>query len=402
MKKLFFTLLIGAVALVALAQYERFDASNSYHIETLEAYAPDAQGYLVQSKNPTYAVDSIDHIYAYDKKTKTAYVQTARGNYAVMLKDDMAKQVQKDKSVNKLKGKDLQAAIEVCNIRLKQKAEKYNLDHEAYMQVLREQARQKRIEDSIKEAHRQDSLARVREAERLAQEQRELQEYRKTHDWHWMPRDGAKIKCLMDDCDNYLTDDSIYCFCLVQDTIYYATFNEIALGKGCTRIHYAKHTVDPVKEPNMAFHIKAYADSLYKPDSMSMTPSLAVALNLYNLENAVNDIQKMAPYGFIEDWGWGDDYGTLTFNITYCNLNKKTIKYLDVYWVLKNDVNDTRGSGHFKGTGPVDYLSSGSWEWDNTLHFVAGDATTMYITKIIITYMNGTTKVLTGKNIIYN
>ena len=57
-----------------------------------------------------------------------------------------------------------------------------------------------------------------------------------------------------------------------------------------------------------------------------------------------------------------------------------------------NDVDDVRGRGVFKGTGPVEYLSSASWSWNNSLYFLANDATTLRIAKIVLTYMNGNEK----------
>ncbi len=69
---------------------------------------------------------------------------------------------------------------------------------------------------------------------------------------------------------------------------------------------------------------------------------------------------------------------------------------------VTNYVNDVRGSGHFKGTGPVGYMHGGSWDWDSSYYFVSGDATNMSISKVIITYMNGKQKVLTKNMLRFN
>lgn len=399
MKKLFFTLLTALVALVAAAQYERFDQSNSVSITAITEYMPDGTGFLFPVNDmPVNAVDSVNRIYAFDKKTKTAYVQTERGNYAVVLKDDVAKQVKKDKSVKKLKGSDLQAEIGACDLTLKWNADRYNTDHRAYLKVLREQKRQKQIEDSIREARRQDSLARIREA----REQQKLAEYRATHYWRKLPLDGTTLRCDLPDCDSKESGDTAYCVGIVNDTIYYITYEDFVLGTSIPQVHLTHHRLDAQKTPNMAYHIKAFADSLAEAGSLTLTPELASAMNSYSASEGIEMVKKAAPYGFVNEWGWDDNYGTLTFNISYTNLNKKTIKYIDVYWVLKNDVNDNRGSGHFKGTGPVEYLNSSSWEWDNSPYYVYGDATNMFITKIILTYMNGSTKVLSAKEIFYD
>ena len=89
----------------------------------------------------------------------------------------------------------------------------------------------------------------------------------------------------------------------------------------------------------------------------------------------------------------------MTFNFDYTNLNSKTIKYIDVYWYVTNDVNDICGKGHFKGVGPLKEGSSASWEWDDSPYYVYSSATNMRISKVILTYMNGTKQVL-SKNMI--
>ena len=401
MKKLLFVLLVSIAALTAVAQYERFGVTNAVRMTAIEVYEPDADGFY----KPGFAggvtvVDSVERIYAYDKKTKTAYVQTPHGNYAVVVKDELAKELKNDKSVNKLKGKDLEAAIEICDLTLKTRADQYNAQHEKYLQVLREQERKKRMEDSIRQQRRRDSLLRVQEAERILQKKQALEQYRAEHVWNILPLDGQPLKCQRPDCDNRFTGDEVYCAGIVGDTIYYAIHEEIALDVTALKFHYAKYRPDEKRDPKMWYHTQAFADSLYS--RTWLTPGFVDLVNAESFNKAINEITKKAPYGFFDVWGWDDDYGTLTFHCDYLNTNKKTIKYIDVYWTLKNDVNDSRGSGHFKGTGPVEYLHSGSWSWDNTLYFVPGDATTLVITKVILTYMNGTTKVLNRKDLVFN
>lgn len=98
----------------------------------------------------------------------------------------------------------------------------------------------------------------------------------------------------------------------------------------------------------------------------------------------------------MEDWGWDDEF-SVSFHFDYVNINPKTIKYIDVYWKITNDVGDVRKTGHFKGTGPLKQYMSANWSWDSSSYYVAGDASNMEITKVILTYMNGTQKVL-GKS----
>ena len=76
---------------------------------------------------------------------------------------------------------------------------------------------------------------------------------------------------------------------------------------------------------------------------------------------------------------------------------KNTIKYIEVFFVVSNDVGDVRKTGSFKGTGPLEEWESASWDWDHSSYYVAGDASKMNISKVIITYTNGT-KVTIPKN----
>ena len=84
------------------------------------------------------------------------------------------------------------------------------------------------------------------------------------------------------------------------------------------------------------------------------------------------------------------------------NTNSQTIKYIDVYFRVTNGVGDVRKTGHFQGTGPLRELESATWDWDTSSYYVAGDASNMSITKVILTFMNGTKKVLTGNLLVFD
>ena len=116
----------------------------------------------------------------------------------------------------------------------------------------------------------------------------------------------------------------------------------------------------------------------------------------------LDKLEKEAPYGFFEDWGWSNEYSIVTFHFSYTNMNKSTIKYIAVHFKITNDVGDVRKTGYFQGTGPVEEYDTGSWEWDSSPYFVSGDASTMEFTKIVITYTNGKQKVLSKNQIMYN
>ena len=97
----------------------------------------------------------------------------------------------------------------------------------------------------------------------------------------------------------------------------------------------------------------------------------------------------MQANGLFLDWGWDKEYSSIEFNFKYMNTNSNTIKYIEVFFVVTNDVGDVRKTGSFRGTGPLEEWESASWNWDHSSYYVAGDATKMNISKVIITYMNG-------------
>ena len=126
------------------------------------------------------------------------------------------------------------------------------------------------------------------------------------------------------------------------------------------------------------------------------------AFNAFCYSDALNQLKKKAPYGFFNEWGWNNEYSSISFNFEYTNLNRKTIKYINVFFVVTNDVGDVRKTGNFKGTGPLAEFESASWNWDHSSYYVAGDATQMSINKVVITYMDGTQKVLPKKMICFD
>ena len=123
-------------------------------------------------------------------------------------------------------------------------------------------------------------------------------------------------------------------------------------------------------------------------------------LNQKFYDISINNLKQIAPFGFINNYSWNLENNFLNcFKLSYVNLNKQTVKYLDIYWAILNDVGDVRCRGHFSGTGPVKFGNVGDWIWDKDLYYYieSRDATKLKITKLIITYMDGHKKILTGK-----
>ena len=102
-------------------------------------------------------------------------------------------------------------------------------------------------------------------------------------------------------------------------------------------------------------------------------------------------------YGYINDWSWDlNSANGIDFNITYTNTNKKTIKYIDIYFIVKNPVGDIcslrfdrTNTGHLRCVGPIEQYHSGKYSWD-AAYYTSGDASNMYFKKFVITYMDNT------------
>ena len=103
-----------------------------------------------------------------------------------------------------------------------------------------------------------------------------------------------------------------------------------------------------------------------------------------------------------EEFWWNDEYDMLTFGFRYFNTSYKTIKYIKVEVAILNDVGDVRNTYTFRGTGPLESFETSTWDWDEPVAFLSGDVTTLDIKRVTITYMNGSTKVLTGDKIKYH
>lgn len=374
---------------------QSFNQFNSVSRIALVEYSKDKNGFY--QKNTNYNVDEVDNIismYAFDKKHNNLYVATSYGNYVITLIDSEAKNAIKLKSLPKLKESEIEALVLSVNNSLDNKIARLNLEREQF------------ITDSIeseKEKARLDSIKAI-------DEQEQLNKYRSQHNYHWLPikstyssnySNSFSLKCGL--CDKSLsshTTDSIFVMNIYNDTIYSIERKEGNLGLYYNEVHAYKIPYELAKSSKYLYHLQAFSDSLIRKDK-NLSNEIARAINYKNLNEHIKELTAKAPNGFVIDWGWDSEYSMVTFSFKYMNLNKKTIKYLDVYWIISNDVGDVRLTGHFKGTGPVDQYQSASWIWDSSSYFVAGDATTMNITKIIITYMNGQQQTISQNKIVY-
>lgn len=398
-----FAIFVSITCFITASYAESFSQYNSSSRTAIVLYIPDAQGFYHKQTNVSVNnVDNIEAQYAFDKKNRKLYVATAYGNYVIELTESKAKLVKKDKSIPQVKDKDIDALVVSVNNSLDEKFAQYNLEREQF------------ITDSIEYAKEQERLAVIEKARldsiEKANKQAEINRYKAAHDWHWLPikkkssyrysssTETVPLQCVI--CDKKISSystDSIYVRAINNDTIYSWERKSGFLGYSPIEVHAYPIPSDLKASEYYTRHLEAYRDSLTADTTYSK--DVAEYLNSYAMVNFIEKVTKEAPYGFFIDWGWDDEYSSISFHFNYMNLNKRTIKYIDVYWKVTNDVGDLRKTGHFKGTGPLEQYESASWNWDYSSYYVAGDASNMNITKVIITYMNGQQQVLTGKQI---
>lgn len=381
---LFFALLLFSVG--ARGQYT---SENSFMRKALVLFQKDAKGFYQPSQD--VMVDRIYGVtknYAYDKKTHNLYVLTANGNFVVTLNKDYAKIVKKNKLIPQLKTEEALELSRKYTEDLSFKMEQYNKDRRDSIYL----ARKKFIEDSI--AH-EKALAEIKKRNEKIKKDRELA-YKANHDWRSVPTGKIELHCSI--CDKSIAKDSLTCLGIKNDSIYFFTLAKGYYNQKIALEHVAKIPSNLANYKDFKYHCEVYRDSLDSHSKILSNDLVNYLSASFTLE-AFKEAKKLAPFGYFGDWGWDNEYGYVTFNFEYTNLNSKTIKYIDVYWYVTNDVNDICGRGNFKGVGPLKEGASASWEWDDSPYYVSGSASNMSISKVILTYMNGTKQVL-SKNMI--
>ncbi len=381
--KIFLQILL--LTLVALPLNAQYSSENSFLRKAIVLYEKGQNGFYQCFENRMVeSVNNVVSVYGYDKKTHNLYVSTYNGNYVVTLNNDYAKFVKKNNLIPKISDSEIEPIVKQVNLNLKNKFDSKNDSIRAYLVQLR----QKEIEDSIKEERRIAEEKEQKRKEELALQER-LQAYRDNNDPYVIPVYGFKTKC--DVCDKVLAKRYMHCLAVKNDSIYYMTSTTEELGDEYVVSHISPISNVMKTNPLFMYHVQAFKDSLCNDTLWS--PGMVNYANAIYLAKHYDNVQKLAPYGYFEDWGWENDY-SVSFYFRYVNLYRKTIKYIDVYWVITNDVGDVRKTGHFKGTGPLEQDKSARWSWDSSSYYVAGDATTMKLTKVILTYMDGTQKVI--------
>lgn len=264
-----------------------------------------------------------------------------------------------------------------------------------------------------------DSIAEVKRLERnkfiqdsIANEKKrqvEQGEYRKTHDWRDLTMSRTYgLKCEF--CDEYHYLKNYRVMLLNADTLYYFLEKPdiTYLGINHVDIHYSTLTWDFKNDSKFKEYVNIWHDSIDNNNNFSKQD--AALFNLIQYNEFRDKVSSTAPSGFLQRWGWklNSAQGIEPF-FTFFNSSKKTIKYVDFYFSMFNAVGDRcylkyerSYIGNVRGVGPVEPFEPGSWNWDRATHYTSGDAYEMRIVKLVITYMDRTTKTIPNSSIIYD
>ena len=374
------SLLIILLAAFHTATSQTYNNSNSISRIALVQYTKDGRGIFKKQENVSLQeVTGVVTNYGYNSKSHELYLVTDFANCAVTVNNDLAKILKKSKSIPQLKDKEITEKTLFYNNELDRKIEVLNTN------------RLKQIEDSIAQA-KADSIEAVKQREA---EEKKIHEYRKSHEWDWVPTGYEELKCSL--CDKTIKNrDTIWVQAIINDTIYYADLEYGKLDLSYVKYHMAPIPKKLKENKTFSYHVEAFKDSL-STSKAYFDEEFVNYINADRFLKYLDKLKKEAPYGFVDTWSWNDKYSMLTMYLKYTNLNKKTIKYIDVYFRVTNAVGDVRKTGVFKGTGPIEEFESASWDWDSSSYYVAGDASEMSITQITLTYMDGT-KITLPKN----
>lgn len=372
-----------------LAQYRLGEDGLFHYYETkgLDFFSKEHTQY-------SQAVEGVEHFYCYDNNNNIFYYYTDNTigfynpNHPQYIK--FVKNYMKQGNVKKVK--ENEAVLLTENI-LKELNEKYRRKNDSIAELKRI-AREKFIKDSLETAQRKA---------------KEQEEYRKNHDWRDLSMSKVYgIKCEFCDINHYMKDYRV--MFISADTLYYLLDKPDMsyLGINHVGIHYSKLTKDFKNDNQFKEYVNTWRDSIANNNNFSNQS--AAIFNLIQYNEFKDKVNKVAPYGFMQRWGWelNSAQGIEPY-FTFFNSSKKTIKYVDFYFNVYNAVGDKcylkyerSYIGNVRGVGPVEPFEVGSWNWDRATHYTSGDASEMKIVKLVITYMDGATKTIPNTSIIYD
>lgn len=352
----------------------------------------EMNGHKMQSTEYEQFTEGLEHFFCYDKKNNMYYFYTDNTvgfynpkiiNYIKYMKNTFKKT--DVKNVNK------EEAIGLMENVLKEMTLKYNRKNESIIE-------EKRIK---REKFVKDSIATVQ------RKAKEREEYRKKHDWRDLSMSKTyNLNCEFCDINHYQKDYRV--MSISADTLYYLLEKPdlSLLGYELWGIHYSTLTKEFKNDNQFKEHVNNWNDSIA---NNNFSHQNAAIFNLIQYNEFKDKIHSVAPNGFMQKWGWelNSAQGIEPY-FTFFNSSKKTIKYVDFYFSVYNAVGDKcylkyerSYVGKVRGVGPVEPFEAGSWNWEMATHYTSGDASEMRIVKLVITYMDGTTKTLPNSSIIF-
>lgn len=379
----------GKITINFLAQYRMgVDGLFHYHeTKGLDFFSNEHTQY-------SHAVEGVEHFYCYDNSNNIFYYYTENTigfynpNHPQYIK--FIKNCMKQGNVRKVK--DSEAKLLTDNI-LKVMQEKYRRKNDSISECKRI-AREKFVRDSIETAQRKA---------------KEQDEYRKSRDWRDLSMSKSYgLKCEFCDINHYMKNYRV--MFISADTLYYLLEKPDMsyLGINHVGIHYSTLTREFKNDSQFKEYVSIWRDSI--ANNNNFTNQSAAIFNLIQYNEFKDKIHSAAPNGFMQRWGWelNSAQGIEPY-FCFFNSSKKTIKYVDFYFSVFNAVGDKcylkyerSYIGNVRGVGPVEPFDSGSWNWDRATHYTSGDASEMRIVKLVITYMDGTTKTIPNSSIIYD
>lgn len=369
-----------------IGQY-RIGEDGLYHYYDMEGHINSSSGY-------DQYIEGLEHFYCYDKKTNTFffYTDNTLGYYNPTLPSNikLLTNYMKNGGVRNVKENEL---LSLTRDILKEMDENFISKNDSIAELLRIK-REKFINDSIEAAKRKMV---------------EREEYRKTHNWRDLSMSKKySLKCDFCGINHYLKDYKV--MFISSDTLYYFLDKPDVsyLGINHIGVHYSKLSNDFKKDNRFKEYVDIWSDSIANNNKFSNLS--ADIINIIQYNEFKEKVYSVAPNGFIKNWGWKlNSAQGIEPNFTFFNSSKKTIKYVDLYFSLYNAVGDRcllrfEGSyiGNVRGVGPVEPFEDGSWDWKRATHYTSADASEMRIVKLVITYMDGTTKTIPKDSIIYD
>ena len=337
--------------------------------------------------------EGLEIFYCYDKSNNMYYFYTENTlgyyNPQVLNYINYMKRIFKKTNVLNVKEEDAKALTDKF---LKEMNTKYERKNDSIAEIKRAE-RDKFLKDSTETAQRKA---------------KEREEYRKCHDW----RDLSMSKDYMLKCEfcgkNHYKKDYKVMF-VSADTLYYLQKKPDMsyFGINLMGLHYSALTKEFKNDKQFKEYINIWQDSIVINNNFSNKKAAIFNIIQYNEFKA--QVHSIAPNGFIQNWGWHlNSAQGIEPHFSFLNSSKKTIKYVDLYFSVYNAVGDKcylkfehSYIGNVRGVGPVEPFQTGSWNWNRATHYTSGDASEMRIIKLVITYMDGTTKTIPASSILY-